>query len=99
MGTELRSIIRLPIACPICLKDTEQSIAWLVDNDMLSCRHCSPALYFSRLPGAGIGPLPTGADARRRIWSGNSDRAGAAGGGLRRRACAMFCELKLECSA
>ena len=41
MGTELRSIIRLPIACPICLKDTEQSIAWLVDNDVLSCRHCS----------------------------------------------------------
>ncbi len=41
MGTELRSIIRLPISCTICLKDTEQSIAWLVDNDMLTCRHCS----------------------------------------------------------
>ncbi len=48
--------------------------------------------------GHGRGPLPTGADAGRRIRSGNSDRAGAASRGSRRRACAMFCGLEL-CSA
>ncbi len=41
MGEELRSIVRLPITCAICGQNTEQSIAWLVDNDMLTCRHCS----------------------------------------------------------
>ena len=34
-------------------------------------------------------PLPAGADAGRRIRSGNSDRAGAAGRGSRRRGCAV----------
>ena len=41
MGKELPSIIRLPITCAICGVNTEQTIAWLVDNDTLTCRHCS----------------------------------------------------------
>ena len=41
MGKELRNIIRLPIECAICGEYAEESIAWLVDHDTLTCRHCS----------------------------------------------------------
>ncbi len=43
-------------------------------------------------------PLPAAPRAGRRIRSGNSDRAGAADRGSRRRGCAMVCGL-VECSA
>ena len=40
MGIELRSAIRLPIECAICGNYTEQTIAWLINNNTLTCRHC-----------------------------------------------------------
>ncbi len=43
--------------------------------------------------GHGWGSLPTAVAAGRRIGSGNSDRAGAAGRGSRRREGAVFVEL------
>ena len=40
MGKELRSIITLPVKCAICGKYTEETIAWLVDHNTLTCRYC-----------------------------------------------------------
>ena len=48
-------------------------------------------------PDPKSAPLPTSMDAGRRIRAGNSDQAGAAGRGLRRRDCAVG--LELCCSA
>ena len=40
MGEELRNIITLPVKCAICGKYTEETIAWLVDHNTLTCRYC-----------------------------------------------------------
>ena len=40
----LRDIIRLTIDCAVCGENTEQTIAWLVNHDTLTCRHCLGAI-------------------------------------------------------
>ena len=35
-----RETFALPIPCPKCGKQTGQSLAWLVDNDVLTCSSC-----------------------------------------------------------
>lgn len=37
---ELGYILKMPVPCPHCLQESEQTVAFLIDNENFSCPEC-----------------------------------------------------------
>ena len=37
---ELGYILKMPVPCPHCMQETEQTVAFLINNENFDCREC-----------------------------------------------------------